>query len=742
MGRSVLMRFTGDITLGGLTYVRLLVLWGAAAVTGACIAFWFFEVSGAGVLWVGGGLALSCVATVWAVSGREPNRPSQIDIWHDSLEVEKFDRYCEAFPLPAMILDGEGRVVSCNMRAQQAFALGRWEIIHQEFRVSNSSDQQADTNSSIIDTNKYSDLMLDDQRCFVAGKNICTGDVLNVPLRADEPEKSLTLVLVNIEEEDPEALAAPRAIEAPFDLRLYDNDRLLLRELNYDLRTRFQNASGILDLVEDPGSDLGDRSRFETLQQIYREAVSRMDSLLSFLETDEQNAQENKVTFGLDEFLNNVSFALGQSHDIESNEILFDVAHSAKTAIIFDRELLVKLVCHIVLHLIGGEQEKTILIRVRLERPDDSTPKINIEVLTEQPSSHHGRSEVFLDLEIARRIATQLGGKLYADYKYQELTGIAFKCDVENVDAYDSGLVVPAHLKKLRVLIVDDNEASREVFQKLASLAGWNADVAASGDAALHMMRLKQGMGETYDVLLVDWRMEGLDGWETSKQVRAMQEGGKTPIIVMISAHNRSFLSKNMKDRDRVLNGFLTKPVTLTTLLDAVADATAHVQEPVLGEAANRTKEAPLADRTVLIVDDNQMHREVAREFITRSGAKVLAATGGYDAISVVQKNRDTIDVVLMDVHMPDLNGFDAVQRIRDLGITDIAILMMTANNNTDLRRRSLEVGANNVVIKPFVMRELVDTISMHLSEPRLTKGDPPETMEYPTGSSAACKPS
>lgn len=702
--------------MGGLTYFRMLVLWAAAAVTGACIALWFSGVSGTGVLWVGGALALSFLVTIWCVSGRQTHRPSQIDTWHDSLEIEKFDRYCEAFPLAAIILDGDSRVVSCNLSAQKSFELGRQDIVHAEFDASNDREFKRDASHPIIKTNEYSDLFLPDQQCFVAGKHVCRGDILKVPLRADDQETSLTLVLVKVKENQGTPTPAPAEIDAPVDLRLHDDDRLLLRELNYDLRTRFQTASGILELAEGNGSDLGEDDRFQTLQQIYREAVGRLDSLLSFLEMDEQNAKKNAVTFGLDELLNDVSFALSQSHDVANNEILFDANHSTAAAIKLNRELMVKLVCHIVFHIIGGEHGKTILIRVRLEKPMDSSAKINIEVLTEQPSANHGSSEIFLDLEIARRIATQLGGHLYADHKYQESSGIAFTCEIENSDAFESGLAVPAHLKNLRVLIADDNETSRVAFQQLAASIGWNADVAASGEAALHMIRFKQGMREPYDVLLVDWRMEGLDGWETSKQVREMQEGQSTPIIVMISAYNRSFLSKNIEDRDRVLNGFLTKPVTLTMLLDAVADATAHVHEQPFDEADDRAKDAPLADRTVLIVDDNQMHRDVAREFLIRSGANVLTATGGYDAISVVQKNRDTIDVVLMDVHMPDLNGFDTVQRIRELGFTDITVLMMTANNTAELRRRSLEVGASDVVIKPFVMRELVNVMSMQVA--------------------------
>jgi len=150
-------------------------------------------------------------------------------------------------------------------------------------------------------------------------------------------------------------------------------------------------------------------------------------------------------------------------------------------------------------------------------------------------------------------------------------------------------------------------------------------------------------------------------------------------------------------------------------LLDAVADATAHVQEPVPDTDNRGTSTEPLAGNTVLIVDDNQMHREVAKEFMIRNGAQVYTASGGYEAISKVQNYRDEIDIVLMDVQMPDLNGFDAVKRIRELGYQDIPVLMMTANSTSELHHRSLQAGANEVVIKPFVMREIVMAMTMHV---------------------------
>lgn len=702
--------------LNGLTKTKVLVLWLAALVAGACLATLSFDVDGAMLLAATGVLVLAFIASVCTVLDlSDSSSDRNTTTWDDLFDSGAFDGYTESIPAPALILNATGKVVSCNFRAQQILGLDDTGIVEAEFAVGDGTGPVMPNRMLDAEDDIFRKLMLDDQRIFISGKHLYTGHVSFVPIGLQGTEKVFNLVLISPNADAPKPYSVPTAIEAREELRLHDDDRLLLRELNYDLRTRFQNASGILDLASAPGSGLEENAHVRTLQKIYHEAVGRLDSLVSFLEIDSKHMKENLVTFGLDELLNDISFVLGQSHDIENNEILFDTDQSVAKSLTFHRELLVKIVYHLVLHTVGGEQGKTVLVRVRLLTPDDESSELSVEVLTKDKGARTSIPDMSLDLEIARRITTQLGGELFVDHKYQQFAGTVFKAPVERIATFEAGFVVPSHLKNLRVLIVDDNEASREVFQQLATVIGWNADVAASGEAALHMMQFKHGLGEPYDVLLIDWRMKGLDGWETSKQVREMQVGGATPIIVMISAHNRSFLSKNVEDRGRILNGFLTKPVTLTMLLDSVADATAHIQEPVFDPTVkNETAEA-LSGNTVLIVDDNQMHREVAKEFMSRSGAKVLTATGGYDAISAIQKNRDKINVVLMDVHMPDLNGFDTVQRIRQLGFEDIPILMMTANNTSGLHHRSLESGANDVVIKPFVMREIVNAMSAHV---------------------------
>ncbi|WP_430472638.1 response regulator [Thalassospira lucentensis] len=634
----------------------------------------------------------------------------------------ELEEYVNGIPAPAFVLGGNRKILASNGPARTVFGLPIDALVGLELDfVENRKIGQLPK----ADDKKFArseGILSKDQIILLNGEDKITGSIMLVPIDNVSTEAKLILAVITPEPVEIPASFEPLSADVRENVLLHDDDRVLLRELNYDLRTRFQNASGIIDILDVRGSNAEGKPYITSLQKVCHEAVDRLDSLVSFLDLDEVDPAKKMKSFGLDELLNDVSFSLGRRLDIEENEILFDTDHSVAKSVQCNRELMTKIVSHLVLHVLAGQVGKTVLIRVRLIENDVSQPELSIEVMSNGMVEVETNGGINLDLEIARRIASQTGGQLFLGHRHLDFSGVLFRAPVTEVHTFNSGLVVPSHLKNLRALIVDDNEASRAVFEQLTSVLGWDVDVAASGESALHMIKLKQGFGETYDVILIDWRMPGLDGWETSKQVRELQHSGKIPIIVMISSHNRSFLSKNIEDRGRVLNGFLTKPVTLSMLLDAVADATAHIQVPADRVGIPHDGVETLTGNTVLVVDDNQMHREVAKEFMVRNGAKVLTASGGYEAISKVQNNRDNIDVVLMDVQMPDLNGFDAVRRIRELGYGDIPILMMTANSTSELHHHSLQAGANDVIIKPFVMREIVGALSEHVSRAKQRK--------------------
>ena len=524
-----------------------------------------------------------------------------------------------------------------------------------------------------------------------------------------------------------------RRIEMIEALRLRDDDRTLLKELNHGLRTELHGLLGMIELLRG-GPDPKQQTKYlDALDGSTKLILESVDTLIDFFEIDEYSGQAGNV-YSIDELLRGLSDTLNRRTDSDTFEVLYDTDRSVFRNVRFPREVLEKLIGHLVAHIVQTDLDGSVIVRPRIFESNNSTTELNIEVLQNSATlpriktgSIHDPDKISLDLEIARRLAGAVKGELQAGRFFTDNPG--FKLTLKGVVTDDMGaaFVVPNHLKNLRALIIDDNPASREVLQELAHEIGWHADVAASGESALHMMNFKSALDAAYDIVLVDWRMPDIDGWDTSQKIREEIDGGKLPIIVMITAHSHDFMSKNSLDRSKVINGFLTKPVSVTMLLDAVADAMAHKYEPdkfVLASIEKKPEVDMLAGRKILVVDDNAMNLEVAKEFLSLYGAKVITAGGGYGAISTIQSAASALDLVLMDIHMPDLDGLSAVKQIRSLGYLSLPIVIMTANTSETVRSDCFKAGAQDVVQKPFLAKEIAATIASNL------RGKPAETSD------------
>jgi CheY-like chemotaxis protein/HPt (histidine-containing phosphotransfer) domain-containing protein len=205
-----------------------------------------------------------------------------------------------------------------------------------------------------------------------------------------------------------------------------------------------------------------------------------------------------------------------------------------------------------------------------------------------------------------------------------------------------------------------------------------------------------------------------LDGWQTTELIRKGGNAVGAPIIIMVSAHEREALVERLREQPSLLDGFLVKPVTASMLFDAVSDAMA-------GGAARNTvaRKRSASDRLkgvrLLVVEDNVMNRQVAFELLSNEGAQVTVAVNGQLGVSAALSAKPRFDAVLMDIQMPDIDGYEATAKIRSHpSMESMPIIAMTANALAEDKAACLAAGMNDHIGKPIDLDILVTTVLKH----------------------------
>ncbi|MES2952259.1 MAG: response regulator [Pseudomonadota bacterium] len=272
----------------------------------------------------------------------------------------------------------------------------------------------------------------------------------------------------------------------------------------------------------------------------------------------------------------------------------------------------------------------------------------------------------------------------------------------------------------LEVLIADDSEIARENLSLTARSIGWTAIKADSGEDAIQKLQVRQEAKGSFDVLLVDWKMPGMDGLQAAAAIRQSFGGGACPIVLMVTAFARDELLR--QPNIDLVDGILSKPVTSSTLYNSVAEilrrrglGNVSVPAPIQGPRGKR-----LPDVRVLVVDDSDINREVAQRILAADGAIVHLANDGLAAVDWLREHPYAVDIVLMDVQMPVMDGYEATRQLRKLPHTaDLPVVALTAGAFKAQQEVALQAGMNAFVAKPFNVEELMATVQQ-LTRPKV----------------------
>jgi len=319
-----------------------------------------------------------------------------------------------------------------------------------------------------------------------------------------------------------------------------------------------------------------------------------------------------------------------------------------------------------------------------------------------------------LGLAICRDLVMRMGGELWVRSEPGEGSTFGFEVVLPVGDEVASSK--PKTIEKvenLRALIVDDNEASREILQQMLESFRMDVSVVGSGAEALSELTVADASGKPFRLVLMDWKMPVMDGVEAMRRIRTQEKLAEIPTIIMVSAYSREDALRDAGESPP--DDFLIKPVSPSTLLDTIIslfqqDARRRVRELSM-EAVDSGSGDALRGARILLVEDHDLNQELATEVLTNVGAIVTLATNGQEALDRLQAQ--AFDGVLMDIQMPVMDGYTATKKIRaNPEYANLPVLAMTANAMAGDREKSLEAGMNDHIAKPLDIEKAVATMS------------------------------
>ncbi|RFP19405.1 MULTISPECIES: CHASE domain-containing protein [unclassified Duganella] len=311
-----------------------------------------------------------------------------------------------------------------------------------------------------------------------------------------------------------------------------------------------------------------------------------------------------------------------------------------------------------------------------------------------------------LGLAISRRIAALMGGAI----EVQSIAGAgsAFVLTVPLQAAADAA-PASAPLPPQHLLLVDDDPVSADYLGRTIRARGWSSDSAGTGEQALTLLRRAAGR---YDAILVDWDMPGMNGLDTMQAIRKALPQDCPAIILMVSAFGQGKLLHTQGAE--AANAVLLKPVTMARLNETLQQAQAGT--PAAASIDNGAQSGLRIDGVrILLVEDNPINQLVAQSMLSYAGASIDAVDNGRAALDRLRSDARRYDLVLMDVQMPEMDGFEATTRIRTELKLELPVLAMTAGVMLSEREQCIASGMNDFIAKPIDVEQMLRAIMRNL---------------------------
>jgi two-component system, sensor histidine kinase and response regulator len=507
-----------------------------------------------------------------------------------------------------------------------------------------------------------------------------------------------------------------------------------LANMSHEIRTPMNAVIGLTHLALKTKLTPKQQDYLTKIKSAAQALLGILNDILDFSKIEAGKLDMEKTNFQLETVLDNLSSIVGQKVQEKNLEFLISSQPDIPPSLIGDPLRLGQILINLVNNAVKFTEHGQVVVGVELEERAAERVKLKFSVcdsgigMTAEQSARMFQAfsqadtsttrkygGTGLGLSISKRLVELMEGSIWVESESGKGSTFFFTGWFGIGSSDENRKRFIPDIAGLHALVVDDNAQAREILTDALRAFALRAEAVSSGEDAIREL-VATDANDPYQLVLMDWQMPGMDGLQASRLIKRGDRLRHIPKIAMVTAFGREDVRTQAEEAG--IDGYLLKPVNPSLLHDALMDLFGIQQEEKANGAAPVKEDTHAHDATgvrILLVEDNEMNRQVATELLQSAGGIVTSAVHGGEAVKILTEGPQPppYDVVFMDMQMPEMDGLTATRLLRaDPRLKSLPIIAMTAHALVEERQRCVEAGMNDHVSKPIDPDTLFATLS------------------------------